>query len=144
MYVKDLVAEIKAEVNGESTLLTKQASGQTVSSSLSPEQKMALADRIEKAGHVQEASQRIVEMRQSNQASPGPSEELELRKLAYQQAARELGFKDGVVSPFNLLFGDMTEAQSSLAKQAADATTTLIQCAIEAGLSVDEGVDRGE
>lgn len=134
--VRDLVAEIRAQVRGAQGH-TKGASGSSLES-LSPEQLQQLAERIEKEGHTQEASKRIVEMRKEAQASPAMTD-VELKKLAYQQALRELGFKEGNLSPLNLLFGDMDEAQEKLAKIAADAVTTLISSAVDLALRDDEG-----
>lgn len=134
--VRELIAEVKAAARGEAPMV-KQASAGSARASLSPAQLLTLADRIEKAGHVQDASAKIVEMRKAASVAPELTE-VELKKLAYRQALRELGFKGATLSPLNLLFGNMTEAQSALAKFAADATTTLMSHAVQLGLSNDE------
>lgn len=131
--VKDLVDQIKAQVRQDSSRLVKQSSGH----GLTPDQLGALADRLEKAGQVQEASRRVTAMREAN-ASPGLTD-VELKKLAYRQALRELGFEGGSMSSINLLFGNMTEAQDKLAKMAADAASSLIDYAVKLGLGEEGG-----
>lgn len=137
--VMDLVNEVTAMVQGEK-VLTKQASLGS-SSGLSPEQMVTLADRLEKAGHVQDASARIVEMRKEASASPEITAG-ELKKLAYQQALRELGFRSGRLNAVDMFFGNMNGAQSFLAKEAADAASILISQAIQLGLQDDEEVSQ--
>lgn len=137
--VRDLIAEVKAAARGDAPMAKHASAGSSPGSGLSPAQLLVLADRIEKAGHVQEASAKIVEMRKAASVAPQYTE-VELKKLAYKQALRELGFKGATVSPLTLLFGNMVEAQASLAKFAADATTTLISHAVQLGLSDDEEV----
>ena len=120
---KELLAEIRGMASG-SPGIQKTAFDESSLDAMSPAQLELLAERLEKAGEAQEATARILEMRKAGQAPQAT--DTELRKMAYQQACRELGFKRGSISPVELLFGNMPEAQDRLAKEAADAAAILI------------------
>lgn len=134
--VRDLIKDIRAQARGE-TPMVKQASEGSSLDSLSPAQLSTLADRIEKSGQLQEASRQIVDM-QKESSTPQHVTEMQMKKMAYQAALRELGFPRGSVSAVDLLFGDMQQAQESLVKWAADAATTLISSAVQMGLSDEQ------
>ena len=135
--VRDLIKEAKAMARGED-LLAKQSSNKGSSlNSLSPAQLNTLADRIEKAGHVQEASEKIVEMRKDAHASSQLTD-VELKKLAYKQALRELGFKEAKLSPINVMFGNMEDMQNLMCKAGADIVSGFIADALNIGLSDNE------
>ena len=125
-------------VRGES--LTKTASQGDSLDSFTPEQLNSLAERLEKSAHVKEASDHILEMHNANQGTD--ASDPHLKKLAYQQALRELGFPEGMkLSAASMLFGDSDAAQLELAKTAADASMYLIGNAVHLGLS-EEGEGR--
>jgi hypothetical protein len=136
--VRDLINEVKAAVQGQRPVTKGASSGGSVLDSFTPLQFDALANRLEKVGQVQEATGRILEIRKEAQVRPEATQ-AEIRKLAYRQALRELGFSEGNrISPLSVLFGDMDKAQEKLAQLAANAASQLIAQAVQIGLG-EEG-----